>query len=183
MLGGKDTFMKNYGEDLAMSDKIRKKTRERILVLSDTHGYTGPVIDFIRGKDFDRILHLGDYSWDGEEIQEATGRTVIAVRGNNDWGSSAPLEYILESPVGRILMVHGHKQGVYGGLRRLAAYAEFKGCSIALYGHTHVFKAEKIGHLILLNPGSAALPRDGKPSAAVLTLEEGQEPLIEKIYI
>lgn len=158
------------------------KKKERIFVMSDTHGYIEGVIDYLKDKNFDRIFHLGDHSWDGEEIQARLGRVIMTVKGNNDWGASAPEEMILDSLAGRILLVHGHKHGVYGGVNRLAAYAEFKGCRVALYGHTHVYSKEKVGHILLLNPGSPSLPRDGRASAAILSLEDGEEPVVERVF-
>jgi putative phosphoesterase len=56
-------------------------------------------------------------------------------------------------------------------MREIAARAEELNCDAALFGHTHVSSLEASGRCLLLNPGSASVPRNcQKPSFALLML-------------
>ena len=47
------------------------------------------------------------------------------------------------------------------------------GCDIVCYGHTHISKIKQLDNILLINPGSARFPRDGKsPSYAILNIED-----------
>jgi hypothetical protein len=34
---------------------------------------------------------------------------------------------------------------------------------IFMHGHTHVLRAEKVGDITILNPGSVSIPKEGNP--------------------
>lgn len=156
---------------------------ERLFVLADSHGYYGAVVDYLRDHPaFDRILHLGDHAQDAEAMSTLLGRPILAVKGNNDWGSQAPSEFLLQTAGQKILLIHGHKHGVYLGHKRLVSYAKSLGCTGVFYGHTHRFFFGLVDSLYVLNPGSPSLPRDGRASCAILTLEEDQHMACERIY-
>lgn len=155
---------------------------EQILVLSDTHGRLEPALSYIKGHaGLDRILHLGDHAWDAEELQEKTGRVVLGVRGNNDWGATAPADRLFKIEGHTLYLVHGHRLGVYGGPQGVVRAAIERGADMVLYGHTHLFFFEKIGGVWALNPGSPSLPRDGKPGCALLTLAADSDPSVEHV--
>jgi hypothetical protein len=54
----------------------------------------------------------------------------------------------------KIFACHGDKYGVKSGLNRLYARADELGCKVALYGHTHDAREDKIGDVLLVNPGT-----------------------------
>lgn len=157
---------------------------ERILLVADTHGDISRIMHYAQEmKGIDRIFHLGDHAWDGEEMQEMLGRVVLSVRGNNDWGSPAPWEHQVLIEGFSILLLHGHRQGVHFGRQQLADYAYDKLCDIVVYGHTHVFADERFGKVRAINPGSASLPRDGMASCAILTLTKGEKTIVERVNL
>ncbi len=73
----------------------------RILVVSDSHGDIFHLMQAVREQPrAEVILHLGDGEREAMELRDKlpAGCTLIQVRGNNDWGSRAPLteERVLE---------------------------------------------------------------------------------------
>ena len=47
------------------------------------------------------------------------------------------------------------------------------GCTVALYGHTHIRRTDIVDGIYVMNPGSLDSPRDGSPkSFGVLTVDE-----------
>ncbi|MGI6728579.1 MAG: YfcE family phosphodiesterase [Anaerovoracaceae bacterium] len=146
----------------------------RLLVISDTHGKI-EALDEIKNNLFgiDRIIHLGDYEKDGLKFAQHLGIPVISVKGNMD-GSYSNNDYrILHTGFGKIYLCHGHMEAVKFGPENLLYKASSLGCKAALYGHTHVPVYEEIGGMYLLNPGSLALPRGGRPgSYAIITIEK-----------
>lgn len=58
-----------------------------------------------------------------------------------------------------IYITHGHLYGVKSSRHQLAKRAQTLGATIALYGHTHVAKIERIDNIHCINPGSIAYPR------------------------
>ncbi len=66
----------------------------RIIVISDTHGLTCSIEDvFLRNKDADLFIHLGDGERDLDSFlseNPAYTNKTIHVAGNCDWGSLSP---------------------------------------------------------------------------------------------
>lgn len=143
----------------------------KILAISDTHGKLNKVRDiWPKLKNIDLILHGGDYRDDGLKLEQELNVPVIAVRGNCDGGGSGDYETV-DTEFGRILLVHGHVQGVSYSTDRLVYKALEEGCCAAVYGHTHVSAnllldgsadaGRNTSQVRLINPGSLTLPRDG----------------------
>ncbi len=161
-----------------------RRMPEQILVISDTHGSVAPVVGWLHEHpETDRIIHLGDYAEDAAEMEQLIGRPVISVRGNNDWTSMAPVEMVLHLSGHVLYLSHGHRLGVYYGTDQVARAAAKNGADVALYGHTHRYHEERQGGLLILNPGSASLPRDGMRSCALLFLSEGEAPAVKRIEL
>jgi putative phosphoesterase len=139
----------------------------KVLVISDSHGDQKTVEEIIRKEKPDLSLHLGDF---GRDLKEG-----ISVRGNCDGLSHFPLKRIFELKGHRIMMSHGHKEGVKRGLNNLYYHAKEQGVNIVLFGHTHLPLQERIGDILFLNPGSVSLPPPGrKGSYLILELEQGK---------
>lgn len=147
----------------------------KILVLSDTHGKLNMVRDiWPKLKGVDLVLHAGDYASDAKAIRQEFNVPVAYVKGNCDGCYSSEVcsseggDYaVIETDGGRILLTHGHNEGVGSGLDRLRYKALEEGCVAAIYGHTHVASVTQIeepaapgGVLWFINPGSLPLPRD-----------------------
>ena len=63
---------------------------------------------------------------------------------------------------------------------RWAAEAEQVTADVLLVGHTHLPMILRLGHKLILNPGSVGQPRDGDPRAAYAVIEDG-EPRLERV--
>lgn len=76
-----------------------------------------------------------------------------------------------------IFITHGHADGAYYGLNRLAQRAADSLADIVFYGHTHVPSRSEIDLTYFINPGSCALPRGTPriPSFAIVKIPGGQE--------
>jgi len=143
----------------------------RILVFSDTHGNSQPMIDAVERHTPDMVLHLGDGARDVEELRERfPALDIRSVRGNCDLLSAAPAKQLLEVEGLRILMTHGHEQSVKFTLDSLLNTAHFSGAQLALFGHTHQAEYRRYDQLALLNPGSAG---KGELSCGLLTIQGG----------
>ncbi len=151
-------------------------------VVSDTHGHLEKAYDMFRvlsdmtpdGKPFDAVIHCGDFERDGATIGERLGLPAFSVNGNCD-RASEKLFLVLDSPAGSILVSHGHREGVHYDMSSILYRAEEQDCSCICYGHTHVPEFQDYGGILVVNPGSPVLPRDGTGgSCAILcSTEEG----------
>ena len=149
----------------------------RAIVLSDSHNNTEACEKAINSVDkIDMIIHLGDIAKDVEYLEALYFPTkVVSVLGNNDFMRQGDYERVIEFDSHRIFICHGHTLGVSYSTARLESVAREKGCSAALYGHTHVSSLKKSDDgLLLLNPGSVSRPRGDVPSFAVLETENSK---------
>ena len=133
----------------------------RAAVFSDTHGNIEPMLEALRRCRPDLIVHLGDCDRDTLRIEaEFPGIPLYRVCGNCDFMPIAPIADIV--PLGQVkaLICHGHSYDVdWGGLDRLAYAAQERGCSLALFGHTHMPEQRQIGGVLAVNPGTAGTGR------------------------
>lgn len=144
----------------------------KILVVSDTHRDFNVLNGIIEAnKDTDMLIHLGD----GESEFDDADRLypllpMVYVCGNCDYGTHK-LSHIVTIGGLKIFCCHGHTYHVRDGLEYLISAARENDCAIALYGHTHLFRAEQINGVFVMNPGSPSSPRGGnKPTYGVITL-------------
>jgi len=118
------------------------------------------------------LIHAGDTSGDEREIERAAGCATKIVLGNNDYSGSLKYEEIFEVDSHRVLLTHGHREGVYQGPDRLIYKAAEMGADIVVYGHTHVPSVEYDEDLNVwaVNPGSLTYPRQEghKPSFIIM---------------
>ena len=143
-----------------------------VLVLSDSHGDVDTMAKLVEAHRPDRVLHLGDHFSDLTKLHLRFPEIPMeGVRGNCDRpGSPERLRLTLEGV--RILMVHGHSQGVKEDLERLYLTALESGADLALFGHTHLPLRTRKGNVGFLNPGSVG--RGLPPTYALLHLAEGE---------
>lgn len=154
----------------------------RLLVLSDTHGRPALIDRVIRlEKDAKEIFFLGDVVSDIEAVlPKYPDRRFHIVHGNCDYFSDYPVFDIVDYPLATVYFTHGHKQLVKYGIDGILEAAKNVGANIALYGHTHISAIEYKDGIYLINSGSLALLRDGKPSYAVIDItEKGILPTIK----
>ena len=145
----------------------------RIAVVSDTHGNT---VNFLKtvenmGK-FDLLIHLGDYVRDGEKIAEILSLPSLIVKGNGDYSSKFKENEIIEINGKRLFITHGHKFDVRWDYSNLYYKGMEERADLVLYGHTHIPLIVKENNLIIMNPGSPALPRalDGKKTFGIIEI-------------
>ena len=143
-------------------------------------------------RDMEEILELAN---ENEDFKKTVPPVIAFVRGNGD-PSSFPVSYdigrmnpnartllkgtvlvpdslILEVNGHKLLLVHGHQQGVDYGYNKLGLDAKLKGASVALHGHTHIPVFEQRGDFTFINPGSTSRPRGGSPASfAILTADD-----------
>lgn len=142
------------------------------LVFSDSHGKAKclqKISPLFAENDY--LVHLGDGSADMRPYFSEYPEKTYICRGNCDW-SYGEEEFVIEAEGVSVLCCHGHRYGVKSGRERLADAAREKGCSVALYGHTHRALIEEIGGVLCVNPG--ALGDFAEPSYCYLAVHKGK---------
>lgn len=154
--------------------------KAEIIVTSDTHGRTEYLPALRRAyPKASLFLNCGDLE---DDPSKCPGW--VFVRGNNDWNPDIPDERIIVIAGHKIFMTHSHYFPYARREEKIAAYAREKGCDIAVYGHTHVGKISRIHDVLLVNPGSMRLPRDGKdPSYAIIDIEDDGSVNARLVYM
>ena len=145
----------------------------KIFLTSDTHGSITKDQEVLATlSDIDLIIHCGDYKDDGQWLSEVTGIPAVCVHGNSDRCNPSDFTTV-DTPYGKILVIHGHMQLVEFRLDNLLYQAMEKDCTAACYGHTHIAAYEEVDGIHLINPGSLTDPRDGSGGTfAIITSTE-----------
>lgn len=172
-------------------EKLCAAERAGVLLISDTHGGSSLFSHVIKqkGKECDALVFTGDGAADliemvdDEEVSACIPSVIIYVRWNNDCleYESALLGRVrfpasVECVIARmkVLVKHGHEEGVYYGADKLIYRAREAGAGVAFYGHTHV-PYEGSGAVKVINAGSLSYPRRASPgSFAVVNLLYGE---------
>ncbi len=154
----------------------------KIVVISDSHRRNELLTAVVRRETpFDTLIHCGDSECTLEGILgRDPGYKWYSVKGNCDY-YSYPRELELTAAGHRILVLHGHEHNVRYSNSLLEAAGRKSRADVVLFGHTHVPEVEFRKGMLLLNPGSIALPRREPRigTYALLTLEEGKQPAYE----
>ncbi|MBP3703410.1 MAG: metallophosphoesterase [Lachnospiraceae bacterium] len=148
----------------------------KYLVISDSHGYNENIRKVIEiERPVEAVFHCGDLECHVADIERITGCSVIAISGNNDfYFHELQPQRMITRQGHRILMVHGHRQGVNFTTSRLLYLAMENQADIVMFGHTHIPCHEEEGGITLLNPGSISIPRQSnkKPTYAIMEISE-----------
>ncbi|MBM7854796.1 putative phosphoesterase [Desulfohalotomaculum tongense] len=158
----------------------------KIGVLSDTHGslkYFDQALESLGSCHY--IIHGGDVLYHGprnplpegynpKELAQRINslNNIIFTRGNCDADvDQMVIDHPIQSPyvftqLGRlkIFLCHGYEKEK----SVLVKMAKGFGAHLFIYGHTHIKELYRDEDLIVLNPGSISLPKDGIHSAAVI---------------
>lgn len=139
----------------------------RLVVFSDTHGNFTAAREIIeRNPEVYTFIFLGDGERDIDKLRIIyPEKMILNVAGNCDFSSFTPNSDIYNAGKVKVFFTHGHRFGVKYGVDQILAKAKEVGASVALFGHTHERYYSYIDGVHLLNPGSAACPRDGKRSS------------------
>ena len=168
--------------DAAFYNRLQYADTASVLLLSDTHG----AVDAVRwilsafSEECQACLFTGDGAQDIITVvrEAAAGRitippVIIMAQGNCDSQLYPPVFPGCENPKPfglpvyqqkmiagqQILLAHGHLHHVELDGRKLSMTAENLGCTIAVYGHTHIQSIEGFGCVTAINPGSPLRPR------------------------
>lgn len=142
-------------------------------IISDTHiperAPKIPEIVFEVFKDVELILHAGDLvSFDVLKELEQIAPTKCS-QGNMDraYGIKLPKNVFIEVEGLKIGINHGE---VYprGDSQQLKYIAMEMGVEVLVTGHTHWPFIKDVGSVLMLNPGSATVPRLSDPSVMLL---------------
>ena len=159
----------------------------KFVIASDLHGAAPAVrklIGRIEAESPDHVLLLGDLLYHGPRndlpegyapkevlaMLNAMASRIIAVRGNCD---AEVDQMVLDFPCmadcaqvfadGHLLhLTHGHLPG-----NNPDNAPTLPAGSALLTGHTHVKRLEQVDGILLVNPGSTSIPKDGSASYAV----------------
>lgn len=187
--------------DAVFYNQLQYADTASVLLLSDTHG----AVDAVRwilsafSGECQACLFAGDGAQDVITVvrEAASGRisvppVIIMTQGNCDSQLYPPVFPDSKNPkpfglpvyqqkmiAGQhILLAHGHLHHVELDGRKLSMTAESLGCTIAVYGHTHIQSIARFGCVTAINPGSPLRPR-GKSYGgfAILSIGTGKPPI------
>lgn len=132
-----------------------------------------PVAAFVRGNG-DCDFFPVDFNPDPNSVSFESSEKKL-FRG--EYEIKIPQTQILKISGMNVFITHGHVDGAYYGLNRLAQRAADFLADIVFYGHTHVASRNEIDLTYFINPGSCALPRGTPriPSFAIVKIPGGQE--------
>lgn len=165
----------------------------KYLFASDLHGSrtsAEAVLDRMAAEKADRLILLGDLLYHGPrnplpeghdpksvaELFNAMPIKPLAVRGNCDAEID---QMVLQFPIMADYMLLPLPEGktafiTHGHLFNLANRPPYRAGDVLIHGHTHVNTVETSDGLTYINPGSAALPKEGQPkSYMTLDWEQG----------
>ncbi len=136
----------------------------RIGIISDTHGLLRPeAVERLVGVD--HIIHAGDIGRPEVIAGLSKIAPTTAVRGNVDSG-----EWAAAYPLTARVTLGGRSFHLLHNLAELDLDPVAAGIDVVVSGHSHRPKAETVGGVLYLNPGSAG-PRRFSLPIALATIE------------
>ena len=151
---------------------MKEGANMNIAVFSDSHRNTKHMITAIEDYKPDCIIHLGDVAPDADFISRMyPAIPMYSVRGNCDFGATAPESLLIELGGVRMFLAHGHLHGVKMSLDSFLNSTCCSGSALGLFGHTHRATCRSFGNVQLFNPGSCAAGPD--PTYGQITIENG----------
>ncbi|ONI45718.1 YfcE family phosphodiesterase [Candidatus Epulonipiscioides gigas] len=174
----------------------------KYLIMSDIHGsYEGVSLALLAYKKHkcDKIIILGDILYHGPRNPLPQGfdpakaamllneqkDKIICVRGNCDSEvDQMVLEFPIENPYALIIDEGKVIFATHGHLYNSHSLPAKNKIDIFMYGHTHLYDLSLQNNMLVLNPGSVALPKENRPktyaiyenkTAAIYTLEHHEK--------
>lgn len=130
----------------------------KLLVVSDSHHERDCLIH-LKEKyegEVDAMIHCGDSELEKDDPAIQGFHTV---RGNCDFGSDFPNDWVGEVDGYRIFTTHGHLYNIKMTLMNLRYRARELNADFVFFGHSHELGVDMLDNTIILNPGSISLPR------------------------
>lgn len=146
----------------------------RIGVVGDIHGNYYGLKQAVRemGR-IEMLLFTGDGHREISRLQEETDLRIEGVVGNCDFCSMYPTEQLLYLDRFKVLLTHGHLQGVKADLTRIGMAGRSQGANLVVFGHTHEPISTDWYEVKLFNPGSLSVERSYRgPSYGVIEISE-----------
>ncbi len=137
---------------------------KNFIVFSDVHGDYASFEKLLTfASKNDGLFFAGDGNIFFSTIEKKENYHVV--KGNCDqFGID---EKIIDIDGVKILLVHGHNQGVKSGYLTLQLYAKEKACNVVIFGHTHIpFISQEEG-ILMINPGSCSYYSETKTYACL----------------
>ena len=149
----------------------------RLGIISDTHGQLNNGVFDVFGQ-VDHILHAGDVGDPNILVELQTLAPVTAVYGNTDGfdiRDQCPQVAKIELEGLYVTVTHGDQSGLTDPHRLHDAFPE---ADVIVFGHTHEPILVLVDKTVtVMNPGSASLPRNGRPlSVGIMEFEVGLPP-------
>ena len=157
----------------------------KILVTSDSHGNIRNLQKVVNqyGVNADVVVFCGDGPrGDATWLKEnCTNSTVVAVRGNCDFGNCELRDVEMFNVAGKNIMVtHGHLYSAKYGLEKLSYAGEEKNADIVFFGHTQIPTDEIMGNVRLINPGSCSYYN---PTCCVVEIDDKGNVLVNHLKV
>ncbi|MFQ5865145.1 MAG: metallophosphoesterase family protein [bacterium] len=158
----------------------------KVGVISDTHGAIHPkVYSVFEGVEM--ILHAGDIGTEDVITSLETLAPVRAIHGNVDtFPLSTRYDEILTLEIHgvAICMIHQFISFNNSVIQNAMMQFPHKRIDLLIYGHTHEAKLERVGEVLLFNPGSAGKRRFSlKPAVGLLTISDKRKFTPEIVYL
>lgn len=147
----------------------------KIGLVSDSHGDRANLQKAIEQMGaVDIIFHMGDYTEDAAAIRHWVNIPVVSVKGNMDeFGPDGEMEVVTNVGDKKAMACHGHRYHVKNEYNTLRYHALEAGVDMVFFGHTHIPMIDQSEELLMINPGSCALPHiGGKKTYGVVTIAE-----------
>ncbi|MBG9980160.1 metallophosphoesterase [Facklamia sp. DSM 111018] len=131
----------------------------KFLVMSDNHGNESTVNKLVhkfKGQ-VDYLFHCGDSEFTTNHTIWREFDAVVA--GNMDFHAGYENIQIVDTPVGKVILTHGHIQNVNRSNLGLYELAKDNQASFLFHGHTHRLYAEYKDRILMVNPGSLSQSR------------------------
>ena len=163
----------------------------KYMVISDIHGSRTAVEKALMHFDnlkCDFLIVLGDILYHGPRnplpeghdpkgaamLLNSVANRIIAIRGNCD---AEVDQMVLDFPCmseTAVVADNGIRYfATHGQMYNEKALPRFNGYDVMLFGHTHLWMLEEKDEVLCCNPGSIALPKEGRPATFAL-IEDGQ---------
>ncbi len=145
----------------------------KLVAFSDAHGNREIVERIISfNPDADYFISLGDSELPLDYLLDLD---IIPIKGNYPRDAGFVYERDFEVGGKKIFLTHGHKYGVHRDLRKLLKKAFQTDYDMVLFGHTHIAYQQKVGTVLLINPGSVTRARNQmKPSYVIINIVDNE---------
>ena len=134
---------------------MKEKGIYTIVALSDVHYDSARLerlLPIMNGADY--VVFCGDGMDNFERISGRITVPTVCARGNNDFFTRIADSSTFTIGNTRIFVTHGHRLGVRSSVEFLAEAAAGENCTMAFYGHTHLFFDKTVGGVHIINPGA-----------------------------